>query len=130
MVRPKLKDVVNRVIGKRRYPKYNMLQKPFLRKWRLDDSLQGSHRSTIEAAVQLLLPLRHFKFNADSYRRIKDAIAFGQHVGGSMEYAALDRLLTEMKRRHHPFLYARSRAADAYENFAATGNAMLGSLAG
>ncbi len=130
LVRPELKDRFNRVIGKRRYPRYNMLQKPFLRKWRPDDSLLGAHRSTIEPTTRLLLPLRHFKFNADSYRRIADALAVGQYVGGSAEYMALDRVLVEMKRRNHPFLYGHSRAADAFENFVATGNAMLGPLNG
>lgn len=130
IVRPRLKDRVNRLIGKRRYPRYNTLQKPFLRNWRLDDSLRGAHRSTIEPTARLLLPLRHFKFNADSYRRVAEAIAAGQHIGGSMEYVALEQVLTEMKRRDHPFLYGRSRPADTFETFAATRNAMLGPLAG
>ena len=40
----------------------------------------------------------------------------------------LDRVLAEMKRRNHPFLYSGSRAASSFEAFAATGNAMLGPL--
>ena len=128
IVRPSLKDRFNRLIGKRRYPRYNMLQKPFLRKWRLDDSLRGAHRSTIEPTSRALLPLRHFKFNADSYRRIADAIAIGQHEGGSKEYVALDRVLTEMKRRNHPFLCGWSRDSSDFAAFVATGNAILGPL--
>ena len=130
IVRPKLKDMVNRVFGKRRYPRYNMLQKPFLRRWHPDDSLLGAHRSTIEPTTHLLLPLRHFKFNADSYRRIADALVVGQYVDGSSEYVALDRVLAEMRRRNHPFVYRGSRAASSFETFVATGNAALGPLAG
>ena len=58
-----------------------MLQKPFLRKWRADDGMRDAHRSTLEPTTELLLPLRHFKFNADSYRRIADAISLGQYWG-------------------------------------------------
>jgi hypothetical protein len=125
IVRPKLKDRLNRLIGRRRYPRYNMLQKPFLRKWDPEDSLRDSHRSTIEPSDRLLLPLRHFKFNADSYRRIAEAIASGQHVGGSHEYVALDRVLAEMRGRGHPFLYARSRPSGDFATLVATGNAMI-----
>jgi hypothetical protein len=130
IVRPKLKDRIDRLIGKRRYPRYNMLQKPLLRKWYPEDSLRDAHRSTIEPTDRLLLPLRHFKFNADSYRRTADAIAHGQYLGGSHEYVALDRVLTEMRRRNHPFLYRRSRPAGDFEAFVATGNARLEPLGG
>ena len=130
LARWSFRDRLNRLTGKRRYPRYNMLQKPFLRKWRTDDSMRDAHRSTLEPTTELLLPLRHFKFNANSYRRIADAISLGQYLGGSHEYVALDRVLKEMKARNHPFLYDRSREAGSYESFAATGNAILGALEG
>lgn len=126
LARWSFRDRLNRLTGKRRYPRYNMLQKPFLRKWGVGDSMRDAHRSTLAPTTGLLLPLRHFKFNADSYRRIADAVATGQYLGGSHEYVALDRVLEEMKARDHPFLYRRSREAGSYENYAATGNALLG----
>lgn len=128
IARPTLRDRLNRLIGKRRYPRQNMLQKPFLRKWGPNDSLRGGHRSTIEPSIELLLPLRHFKFNADAYRRIAEALVERQHGGNADEYAVLDRVLAEMKRRKHPFRYSRSRDSRDFANFAATGNAFLGAL--
>jgi hypothetical protein len=126
LLRPSMRDRMNRLIGKRRFPRYNSLQKLILRKWERGDWLLDAHSATVHPTTELLLPILHFKFNADVYRRIADALAQGQYVEGSKEYAALDRVLVEMRARRHPFLYRRSRPAGVFEEFERSGNARLG----
>lgn len=125
IVRPSLRQRLSWMIRGRRYKGFNTLVKPFLRKWTEADSMLNAHTTTHAPTPSMLLPLKHYKFNYDTFRRVQDAIRGRQYFQGSKEYVALNQILLEMQRRKRPFLCRRSRPAADFDALRATGNALL-----
>ena len=73
----------------------------------------------------MLLPIKHYKFNADLMRRTKDALRERNHAGNSSEYEALARLLDRMDSAKKRFTFKHSKPATSFDAFADSGNAIL-----
>ena len=97
------------------------LRKPFLAKWDNDTMMLNSHTATLPSNRQMLLPLRHFKFNAEAVEKIRRAAVEGQYFNGSAAYKSLDLLLSKMVDVDAPFTCGFSRPVTGYEGFAKAG---------
>ncbi|WP_209426807.1 glycosyltransferase family 2 protein [Pararhodobacter sp. SW119] len=94
-------------------------------KWQEGDIFLNSHWSDLPVASDILLPIKHYKFTPDLYRRTQYALATGAYAYGSSEYRRLDTILRTMKERRAKFLYRKSLRADGFEVFAQTGNGRI-----
>ena len=94
-------------------------------KWQAGDAFLDSHWPALPIDAELLLPIKHYKFTPDLYRRVQHALATGGYAFGSSEYRKLDTILRTMEARGGRFVYARSRPAAGFEVFAQTGNGRL-----
>ena len=104
------------------FPKFNYNSKTVLHFWGEGDLFLHDHGTTATASNEILLPLKHYKFNSDVFRKTEVAIAEKQHFSGSAEYSALERLLQKMKERNGSFMYRYSKSANNFENFVQTRN--------
>jgi hypothetical protein len=102
-------------------PNYNAIRKPVLLRWRPDARFLSSHSTTLNGDVNMLLPLRHYKFNGALSARITEAVAAGMHPGGASEYADLAGLLAAMKLRDSSFLCPISLNYTGFEDFRKAG---------
>ncbi|EBA12558.1 glycosyltransferase family 2 protein [Roseobacter sp. CCS2] len=104
--------------------RYNAVYKPILIRGTEEAVFETSHQVRLKTNRHALLPLCHFKFNGQVYRRIAQAIADGQHPGGASEYADLARLLTKMDEEESTFLCKSSTRLSGFDDFVRTENAL------
>jgi hypothetical protein len=102
-----------------------MISKPFIVKWTADAAFFHSHQTTLAVNPDILLPVKHYKYTADTYRRTVQALKERQYFDGSRMYLGLERLLREMEARDGSFLYGRSAPASDPDAFARSGNLIL-----
>jgi hypothetical protein len=124
MLKPRLAERVLHMAGLRAL-RFNTLHKIVLLKAAPGDGFLNSHWTNADARQDMLLPMMHFKFTPDLYRRTVFALQGNSYANGSAEYSQMDRLLTRMDATDASFLYSRSRRCDGFEAFRASGNAML-----
>lgn len=98
-------------------PVYNLIRKPFLLKWREGRYFLNNHKIDFEGSTDFLLPIKHYKFTGDLYRRVVQAMKLGSHYNGSSEYRDMKRLLEKMERKDAGFLYPKSMSAQNFDNF-------------
>ncbi|MCK0096327.1 glycosyltransferase family 2 protein [Yoonia sp. F2084L] len=103
---------------------YNTLQKPSLVKWSATAVMNSPHVIHGLATSAMLLPMRHFRFTGETYRRISWALESGGYAGGSIEYRTLSALLGKMAKDKRSFCYDGSRLYQGFDDFAETGNAL------
>ncbi|MEO1161749.1 MAG: glycosyltransferase family 2 protein, partial [Pseudomonadota bacterium] len=103
-------------------PAYNLVRKPVLFKWREGRFLLNNHNISFEGSTNFLLPIKHYKFTGDLYRRVIQAIQLGSHYDGSSEYRNMRRLLEKMEQEDADFRYPKSMPADNFDNFRRSGN--------
>jgi hypothetical protein len=96
-----------------------------MHRWGETDLFLDAHKTTAPASGEILLPIRHYKFNRDLYRRIDAAITERRYESGSLVYDALSELMDRMSRTDGSFLYRYSLRADEFAAFVETGNARL-----
>lgn len=113
------------LLGRSPYPEFNEIAKIVLMNWAMGDVFLSSHRTTQEVNRWLLLPILHFKFTPDLYRRVMEAIADNQHFMGAVEYHQLHNLLTRMEAAGGSFLYRKSHHAADFEALRKSRNAIL-----
>ena len=106
------------------HPKYIEMKKPVLLKWSKDKVLLTGHDINFHATPSFLLPIKHFKFTGDLYKRVTDSIAKGSHFDNSIKYRDVQRLLEKMEKEGTSFLYSRSMEASDFSHFQRTGNAV------
>jgi hypothetical protein len=94
-------------------------------KWQDGDAFLNSHWTDLPMSSEILLPMKHYKFTPDLYRRVQHALATGGYAFGSSEYRKLDVILRTMEERRAKFLYHKSRPANGFEAFAQTGNGRI-----
>jgi len=116
---------VRNLIKKPWYPGFNINSKVILHRWADSDIFLNAHKTTAQVNDRLLLPIKHYKFNSDLFRKVEVALAEKRYAGGSVEYRSLSDLLERMNARNGSFLYRYSRDADSFDAFADTGNAIL-----
>jgi hypothetical protein len=116
---------VRNIVRKPWYPGFNLNSKVILHRWGDSDLFLNAHKTTAQVNDRILLPIKHYKFNADLYRKVEVALSEKRYAGGSVEYRSLSDLLERMKTRDGSFLYRYSRDAGSFEAFAETGNAIL-----
>ncbi len=58
---------------------------------------RGSHNVSIQLCRDLLLPICHFKFTSDAFRRMEEAVSSGAWNHGSQKYKRYVKLLQIMK---------------------------------
>lgn len=94
-------------------------------KWQAGDALTNSHWPALPVASDMLLPMKHYKFTPDLYRRMQTALASRAYYDGSVEYRHLDVVLRSMEAQGARFLYGKSRPAGGFAGFAQTGNGAI-----
>ena len=119
------KEQVLRLLGPTWLPHKNWNQKQVLHRWGENQLFLNSHLTTEAANEEMLLPMKHYKFNADLFRRTQTALRERQYDGHSREYEAFAQLLDQMERAQQPFTFRHSRPATSFDEFANTGNAIL-----
>lgn len=67
------------------------------------DKRMGSHNVSARLCTDLTLPLCHFKFTGDAFRRMQEAIASGAWNKGSQKYQRYVRLLQAMESGNETF---------------------------
>ncbi len=107
------------------YPRANEITKIVLMNWEAEAAFLSSHSTTQAVNPNLLLPILHFKFTPDLYRRTRVALAEGQYYNGSAEYRLMAELLTRMEAAGGSFLYRKSHKARDFEALRRSGNALL-----
>ena len=117
------KSITYKVFG-RPLPKSNIIHKPVLLKWSQDAVFLSSHNVNLKASSRFLLPIRHYKFTGDLYRRMADAIKSGAYSGGSIEYVQIKHLLDSMEQEDFSFLVRRSLGSENFDNFVLSRNAL------
>ena len=106
-----------------RWLRYNALQKPILLKWQ-DNCYAGSHRTNLPLSTNYLLPIQHFRFSGDLYRRIRTGLREGSYYRDSTDHRLLSALLQAMEERKGTFLYSKSRPLEAFDDFVCTRNTL------
>ena len=113
------------VLRRSRYPKFNSIVKTVLMKWKFDSAFLDSHRTTLQVNQQALLPILHFKFTPDLYRRSYSALTEEQYSNASSEYRVMKSLLAELEAAGGYFLCRNSHLANDFRALCRNGNAML-----
>ena len=125
---PGLRNRIWRCLGRRSTPKPTTLFKSILLKGTENDHFIGSHVTTHQIASEFLLPILHYKFTHDLFRRTAAAIEGGEYFKGSQEYRLMHSLLTEMQRQRGSFRCAHSKRTTEFATFVESGNALLRGL--
>lgn len=102
-------------------PNYNAIRKPAVLKWNANASYKTSHSTTLTGADDILLPLRHYKFNSATYKRIENAIIRGTHGNGSSEYRDLEKLFKKLHETDGSFIGKHSTKYEGFESFKQSG---------
>ncbi|MCH2076448.1 MAG: glycosyltransferase family 2 protein [Rhodobacteraceae bacterium] len=106
-------------------PVGNWNHKQVLLKWGQNQLFLNSHLTTEAANPGMLLPIRHYKFNADLFRRTQTALKDRTYAGNSIEYEAIARLLDRLDRTNTRFTFRHSMSAENFDAFADSRNAVL-----
>lgn len=100
-----------------RMPGYNIIRKPAFFKLPQGGFLTSPHSASFPGARGILLPLEHFKFTGQLYRRMRTAIAEGTHHANSIEYRDMERLLGAMEAQAGSFLCRRSSSDRSFSAY-------------
>jgi hypothetical protein len=122
---PSLRQRLAEWAGRRPQPEYNRIFKTVLMRWQEGDAFLSGHSTTAAPDPRILLPLRHYKFTPDLWRRTAAAVAEKQHYQGSREYTEMERLLLGMEAAGGRFRWRRSRPGHRAAAYAASGNLIL-----
>ena len=106
-----------------RIPRYNVIRKPALLKWRSDALFLSSHDITLHGSTSILLPLQHFRFSGPVFDKIDRALHEASYSSGSRDHRMLQSLFMEMQRGEASFLCPASRRFTSWADAEATGNA-------
>ncbi len=107
-----------------RPPRYNVIWKPALLKWRDDSYFITPHRTNIIASTRYLLPIQHFRFSGSLGRKIRMALHNNDHFLDSSDYRLLIELLRTMMENNGSFLYRKSRSFESFDDALETQNAI------
>ena len=108
----------------RRPPRYNVISKPALLKWRDDSYFVTPHKTNVPASMRYLLPIQHFRFSGSLGRKVRMALKDNLHFLGSSDYRLLMELLRTMMEKNGSFLYRKSRPFESFGDFSDTRNAV------
>ena len=104
--------------------RFNLLQKPVLIKWSIDDYFEGSHVLSCPASADILLPVQHFRFSGGLYSKIRTASRGTSHtIVGSTHYPLLSELLRKMEEHNGTFIYRNSLPLRSFSDLSRSGNA-------
>ena len=120
---------------KGKVPKYNSLIKIMLVKVPENGYFRGPHTPFFRINSQTILPIDHYKFCGDLFRRSQYAVSSGAYAEKSREYADMLELLARMQQprkinsiftnsEQGTFLFKRSRSTVMFENYIDTENAV------
>lgn len=107
----------------RPYNPLNMIPKMALLRWNETDFCIDTHWPDVPASTRLLIPILHYKFTHDTWRRMAYARASKAYFCNSREYDGLSALLDGMAAAGAGFRAAASRLASDSGALAASGNA-------
>ena len=117
-------EKLSRKLGlSRRPPRYNVISKPALLKWRDDSYFITPHNTNLPSSTHYLLPIQHFRFSGSLDRKIRLALRDDSHFLGSGDYRLLMELLRTMMETNGSFLYRNSRPFESFCDFFETRNA-------
>lgn len=119
------RNQIRRFLGHRSTPKPATLFKSILLNGTEDDHFIGSHVTTHRVVSELLLPILHYKFTHDLFRRIAAAMESGEYFKGSQEYRLMHSLLTKMQRQRASFRCVHSKRVTGFATLVESGNALL-----
>ena len=109
----------------RRPEKYNAISKPIMLKWEQNAYFSSSHKSNLPASPNYLIPIQHFRFVGDIFRRIEIGLTERSYYNSSADHNLSKELLRIMVVRNGSFLYRNSlplrRFADLYNSGNAVG---------
>ncbi|CAN5692794.1 glycosyltransferase family 2 protein [soil metagenome] len=123
--RMSLKNRIRNCVWRPNYPNANLINKPIFLNWTEDDIFHNSHRTTLSVNPTIILPIKHFKFVPDLYRRAATAVREGQYYQKSEGYLSLSEVLRRMEMNGGSFRCGMSKPAKGYSAFASTQNAMI-----
>ena len=110
----------------RQPPRYNTLCKPVLLRWSTRDNsyFVSSHETNLIASHNLLLPIQHFRFAGETYRKIAASVQERTHYNNSADYRLMAELLHHMELNGGTFMYSMSRPLKTFHDLTSTGNAV------
>ena len=87
---------------------------------------KGSHHVSAKLCQDLTLPLCHFKFTNDAWRRMQEAVSSGAWSKGSAKYRRYVQLMQAMNTRNESFIYEHSTKFRGPSDLMATGHMVCG----
>jgi hypothetical protein len=115
---------LHRAVGRRiglNPPSAHAIRKPSFIRWRKGTYMASAHTVDLAASRRVILPLRHFKFNAQMHSRISAAIEGGAYHNQSSDYQALAALFDAMTRDDAAFGCRYSRLYRGFSGFKEAG---------
>ena len=103
--------------------KYNLNWKPVLLKWGADCYFRRSHDTYLPVSARILLPIQHFRFAGNLYRKIATGLKEGAYYNNSADHRLLGELLSTMEAQDGSFLYRESKPLKSFADLSGTGNA-------
>lgn len=123
---PEKRNLLTRPIKKfgpvRKPRKYNAISKPVLLKWTKNAYFISSHKTNLPASSEYLIPIQHFRFVGDIYRRMATGLTEGSYYNNSADHRLLAELLRIMAVQNGSFLYPKSTALRCFADIADSGN--------
>ncbi len=112
-----------RKIGLIRKPaKYNAISKPIMLKWEQNAYFSSSHKSNLPTSPEYLIPIQHFRFVGDIFRRMETGLRERSYYNNSADHRLLKELLRAMTVRNGSFLYRNSLQLRRFADFSNSGN--------
>ncbi|MEM9523456.1 MAG: hypothetical protein AAF982_05595, partial [Pseudomonadota bacterium] len=106
-----------------RPPRYNLVRKPVLVRWRNGATFRNSHETSLPASAAHLLPIVHYRFAGSIYDKINVALREKSYSAGSRDHRLMAETLRRMAEVDGSFLYRKSCEIGPYAAFAKSGNA-------
>ncbi len=120
-----LREKLRRLRRPNWFPRANVNYKQILFRWSEFDLFLSAHMTTTAATQSMLIPMYHFKFNSDLFRRTEAALKEKRYFGNSVEYDTLSKLLHRMDEKNGLFRYRHSKRLDDIDALFDSGNAIL-----
>jgi glycosyltransferase involved in cell wall biosynthesis len=107
-----------------RVPKYNLIHKQPLLRWRSGAYFSSNHKCTLEPSFKHLFPIKHFKFTGHLYEKIDEAVQSKAYYNASEQYNDMKSLITAMEADDASFLCEYSKRCDDPDVFRQSKNAI------
>lgn len=119
------RQTIRNFFGATKYRRTNQLSKVFMLRWCDGARIVGAHETTLPVCQDILVPLLHFKFTSDLYRRTRYALESGGYYNASSEYHLMQNFLAQSDGGNGRLTCRYSKLVGQPDVFAQSGNMLL-----